>query len=109
MRPDISFYASSENPTVICAYLASVPVEELDELSARLRQTLGRIADDGIDMERMASVLERQKLQLYESMETDASDVICNAVVAGTCSACHSGHAIVTHTSISFYRRYLGS
>ncbi|POY70063.1 hypothetical protein BMF94_6950 [Rhodotorula taiwanensis] len=79
---DISFYASSENPTVICAYLASVPIEELDELSARLRHTLGRIADDGIDMQRMASVLERQKLQLYESMETDASDVICNAVVA---------------------------
>lgn len=34
-------------------------------------------------MTRMQSVLERQKLQLLESMETDASDVICNVVVAG--------------------------
>ncbi|GAA5981276.1 hypothetical protein JCM10908_004049 [Rhodotorula pacifica] len=79
---DISFYASSENPTVICAYLSSVPVEELETLSSRLRKALGRIADEGIDMTRMQSVLERQKLQLFESMETDASEVICNVVVA---------------------------
>lgn len=84
---DIAFYASSDHPTTICAYLSSVPVEELDTLSDRLKKTLRRIADEGIDMSRMQSVLERQKLQLLESMETDASEVICNAVVAGACRA----------------------
>ncbi|BGP52658.1 hypothetical protein JCM8202_004813 [Rhodotorula sphaerocarpa] len=79
---DIAFYASSDHPTTICAYLSSVPVEELDTLSDRLKKTLRRIADEGVDMSRMQSVLERQKLQLLESMETDASEVICNAVVA---------------------------
>lgn len=65
------------------AYLSSVPFAELDTLTPKFLDALGRIANkDGIDMERMKSLLDRQKLQLLESMETDASDVLCNVVVS---------------------------
>ncbi|GAA6054755.1 hypothetical protein JCM3770_000927 [Rhodotorula araucariae] len=79
---DITFYASSENPTVITSYISSVPFAELDTLGPRLRKALARIVDEGIDMSRMKSLLERQALQLFESMETDASEVISQVVVA---------------------------
>ncbi|GJN92120.1 hypothetical protein Rhopal_005150-T1 [Rhodotorula paludigena] len=78
---DITFYASSDHPSVITAYLSSVPFAELDTLSTRFRDALSRVAKDGIDMDRMKSLLLRQKLQLYESMETDASEVISQVVV----------------------------
>lgn len=80
---DITFYASSDHPSVITAYLSSVPFAELDTLSTRFRDALSRVAKDGIDMDRMKSLLLRQKLQLYESMETDASEVISQVVVTG--------------------------
>ncbi|BGP04467.1 hypothetical protein JCM10049v2_000268 [Rhodotorula toruloides] len=78
---DITFYASSDNPSIITSYLSSVPVAELETLPGRFRKALARAVDD-IDMDRMKTVLERQKLQVLESMETDASDTITNVVVS---------------------------
>lgn len=83
MSPDITFYASSENPSIITSYLSSVPVAELETLPGRFRKALARAVDE-IDMDRMKTVLERQKLQLLESMETDASDTITNVFVSGS-------------------------
>jgi len=37
-------------------------------------------------MSRMKSLLERQALQLFESMETDASEVLSQVVVTGASS-----------------------
>ncbi|GAA5857078.1 hypothetical protein JCM9279_001947 [Rhodotorula babjevae] len=78
---DITFYASSENPTIITSYISSVPFAELDTLGPRFRTALARIVEDGVDMSRMKSLLERQALQLFESMETDASEVLSQVVV----------------------------
>lgn len=83
-RTDITFYASSENPTIITSYISSVPFAELDTLGPRFRKALARIVDEGIDMSRMKSLLERQALQLFESMETDASEVLSQVVVTGS-------------------------
>ncbi|KAK4057568.1 hypothetical protein OIO90_001213 [Microbotryomycetes sp. JL221] len=80
---DISFYTSTENPTIVTAYLSSVPAELLSKLPQQFKDTLKRIAvKDGIDMERMKSVLERKKLQLLDGVETDPADILSTAILA---------------------------
>ncbi|GAA5896610.1 Sdd3p [Sporobolomyces salmoneus] len=79
---DISFYSSTADPTVLTVYLSSVPSEQLDTLPKKFKETLARISKEGIDMSRMATVLERQKLSLLNSMETDGADVLSDVVVA---------------------------
>lgn len=66
-----------------------MPAEQLDTLPKKFKEILARIVKDGIDMTRMATVLERQKLSLLNSMETDGADVLSDVVVAGKCSAIH--------------------
>jgi len=83
---DISFYSSTANITVLTAYLSSVPSEQLDTLPQKFKDALARIAKEGIDMSRMAIVLERQKLSLLNSMETDGAEVLSDVVVAGESS-----------------------
>lgn len=49
----------------------------------RFKSFLGKLVKDGIDMTRMHSILERQKMQLLESVETDPADVLSTAVLTG--------------------------
>ncbi|GAA5862491.1 hypothetical protein JCM1840_004200 [Sporobolomyces johnsonii] len=79
---DISFYSSTADPTILTVYLSSVPAEQLNTLPQKFKDALARIAKEGIDMTRMATILERQKLQLLNSMETDAAEVLSDVIVA---------------------------
>ncbi|CEQ38714.1 SPOSA6832_00180, partial [Sporobolomyces salmonicolor] len=79
---DISFYSSTADPTILTVYLSSVPAEQLNTLPQKFKDALARIAKEGIDMTRMTTILERQKLQLLNSMETDAAEVLSDVVVA---------------------------
>ena len=45
-------------------YLGSVPTEHLDTLDLKLRKSLEKIVADGLDMERMAIVLKRDRLKV---------------------------------------------
>lgn len=42
-------------------YVSDVPTEHLETFDVRLREALGRIADTGLDMQRMNMVIERAK------------------------------------------------
>lgn len=45
-------------------YIGSVPVEHLDDFNSKLRNSFQRIAKEGIDMKRMAMVLNREERQV---------------------------------------------
>lgn len=55
----------------------------LKSLPQRFKTFLSQVAKEGIDMTRMHSILERQKMQLLESVETDPADVLSTAVLSG--------------------------
>ncbi|KAL8292284.1 hypothetical protein RQP46_001750 [Phenoliferia psychrophenolica] len=78
---DISFYSSTENPSIITAYLSSVPSEGLDSIDGKFKAALARLASEEIDMKRMTSVIERSRLQLLNAIETDAADALSNSIL----------------------------
>lgn len=80
---DISFASSTQDPSVLTAYLYSVPSANLKTLDGEFKDALARIAKEGIDMTRMASILEKQRLQTLEAIETDAADSLSNSILTG--------------------------
>lgn len=87
-KADITFYSSTENPTILTVYLSAVPATLLKTLGQKFKASLKRISGEGFDMERMKSVLDRQKMQLLESVETDPADVLSTTILAGERSRC---------------------
>jgi Zn-dependent M16 (insulinase) family peptidase len=45
-------------------YIGSVPTEHLDSFPEKLKTSLKRIADEGIDMERMKTTINRDERQV---------------------------------------------
>lgn len=45
-------------------YLGSVPAEHLDGLDEKFKASLERIIEQGIDMERMAMIIDRDERQV---------------------------------------------
>lgn len=58
-----------------------MPAAALDTLVSTFRAALARIAAEGIDMIRMSTIIERQRLQLLESIETDAAEVLSQTIL----------------------------
>ncbi|KAK4055201.1 hypothetical protein OIV83_000481 [Microbotryomycetes sp. JL201] len=106
---DISFYGSTENPTIITAYLSSVPAELLSTLPEQFKTALKRIVNDGIDMERMKSVLERKKLQLLDGIETDPADMLSTSILADVLFGAEDASDLEpSHMALSHYRELEG-
>ncbi|KAK7694817.1 hypothetical protein QCA50_002005 [Cerrena zonata] len=61
-------------------YASSVPIEHLDTFDVRLRASLQRIVDEGLDMDRMAVILNRDERQHLSRMENEQGDAF-NMVV----------------------------
>ncbi|KAI5480305.1 zinc metalloprotease [Pseudohyphozyma bogoriensis] len=78
---DISFMASNENPQILTTSLSSVPAEHLKTLPEKFKACLAALAKGEIDMKRMESTLERQRLHLLDSIETDAAEVLCQSIL----------------------------
>ncbi len=49
-------------------YVGSVATEHLEEFPEKLRNTFRRIAEEGIDMTRMATVINRDERQVVSNM-----------------------------------------
>lgn len=64
------------------AYLSSVPTEHLQTISAQFRSAIARVADQGLDMKRMAMLIERGRLRVLNQMETDATDSFATGVIS---------------------------
>ncbi|KAM0793479.1 hypothetical protein ACM66B_000920 [Microbotryomycetes sp. NB124-2] len=106
---DISFYSSTENPTIITAYLSSVPAELLTTLPDQFKTALKRIAGDGIDMQRMKSVLERKKLQLLDGVETDPAEMLSASILSDVLFGAEDASDLEpSHKALSHYRELEG-
>ena len=60
-------YFSEDTRTTLCdipIYVGSVPSEHLDTFDQKLKKSLERIANEGIDMDRMTMVINREERQV---------------------------------------------
>ncbi|KAI0639791.1 Metalloenzyme, LuxS/M16 peptidase-like protein [Trametes polyzona] len=62
-------------------YVGSVPTEHLDTFDERLKASLRRIAEEGLDMGRMAMVLSRDERQLRSKIESSQGDTFSGNVI----------------------------
>ena len=62
-------------------YVGSVPVGHLYSFSDKFRASLARIAEDGLDMERMAMVLNRDERQARSKIESSKGDAFSTTII----------------------------
>ncbi|KZO96339.1 hypothetical protein CALVIDRAFT_481506 [Calocera viscosa TUFC12733] len=67
--------------TTLDVYLSSVPTELLETVQGRLTHELKKIVEEGLDMERMAMILRKDKRRLADSLETSTSEVFLSSVI----------------------------
>ncbi|KAE8250209.1 hypothetical protein A4X13_0g4900 [Tilletia indica] len=67
--------------TTLYAYFTSVPAAELDNLDEKLVDVLQRHAEEGFDMDRMRTVLERERLKLLNELETKPADSLGDFII----------------------------
>nr|GAT54909.1 predicted protein [Mycena chlorophos] len=63
-------------------YIGSIPTEHLDGFEGRLKASLERIVSEGIDMERMAMVINRDERQLRSKLESAKGDTFSGTIIA---------------------------
>jgi Zn-dependent M16 (insulinase) family peptidase len=66
----------------LAIYVGSVPVEHLASFPDRLRASLARIVEEGLDMERMAMVINRDERQLRSKIESSKGDAFSTTVIS---------------------------
>jgi Zn-dependent M16 (insulinase) family peptidase len=80
----IDLYTATRHPVnEMTLYISDVPVEHLDAISGLVRAELRRIADDGIDMDRMAMVLRRERRQVMHSLEGRPESMVEQSAIGG--------------------------
>lgn len=62
-------------------YVGSVPTEHLDDFPAKLRSSLERIANEGLDMERMQVIINRDERQLKSKLESAKGDTFSSTII----------------------------
>lgn len=65
----------------LAIYVGSVPVEHLSGFPDKLRASLARIAEEGLDMGRMAMVLNRDERQLRSKIESSKGDAFSTTII----------------------------
>jgi Zn-dependent M16 (insulinase) family peptidase len=84
----IQFLTSYQLPCTLSIYFESVPVEHLDTLEEKLFEVFGNIVKGGIDMERMATVVQVEKnrslLAVEESPSNPLSSKLINEALYGS-------------------------
>ncbi|CCM05163.1 uncharacterized protein FIBRA_07372 [Fibroporia radiculosa] len=62
-------------------YIGSIPTEHLDTFDKRLKDSLQRIVEAGVDMERMTMIIDRDERQLRSKVETSKGDTFSGTVI----------------------------
>ncbi|PFH54559.1 hypothetical protein AMATHDRAFT_123 [Amanita thiersii Skay4041] len=62
-------------------YISSVPTEHLEGFNERFKASLERITNEGIDMQRMAMVINRDERQLRSKLESSKGDTFSGTVI----------------------------
>lgn len=63
-------------------YAGSVPTEHLESFDEKLMASLQRIIEEGVDLERIARVINRDERQLRSKLEASKGDTFSNAIIA---------------------------
>jgi Zn-dependent M16 (insulinase) family peptidase len=63
-------------------YVGSVPTEHLENFDEKLKSSLERITAEGIDMTRMAMIINRDERQLRSKLESAKGDTFSEGVIA---------------------------
>ena len=81
----IGFYTEDRvNKNEITGYASDVPAKHLETLGDAIKEKLSKIVkEEGIDMERMGLVIRRDKRKLLNSMESNVSGILADAVIGG--------------------------
>jgi Zn-dependent M16 (insulinase) family peptidase len=74
-------YVASQLPCVLSATFESVPVEELDTLEGKFFKVLEKVVKDGIDMERMKTVVDMERSRNLLYVETSPASLISNKLI----------------------------
>lgn len=77
----ISIYISYQLPCTLSIHFDSVPVEYLDTLEEKLFDVLGQVAKEGIDMERMKTVIETGKSRYVLMMERSPANCMSQKLI----------------------------
>lgn len=77
----ISFSTNYQLPCTLAIYFESVPVEHLSTLENDLFSVLRKVAHAGIDMERMATVVEKQKHRYLLYVEKRPADIFSQKLI----------------------------
>jgi Zn-dependent M16 (insulinase) family peptidase len=62
-------------------YVGSVPTEHLDTFDAKLHESFRRIIKDGVDLNRMKMVIDRDERQLRSKVEADGGDAFSSTMI----------------------------
>ena len=82
---NITFYEEDRvNRNELQCFISDVPAKHLRTVGELIKQKLRLILEEeGINMERIGSVIRRDKRKLINSMETSVSSVMSDVVIAG--------------------------
>lgn len=80
---DVYFSLSDKaGATTVEAYFSSVPTEHLAELDTKLvDDVLGKVVQDGIDMDRMKMLIRRERVKLLNMLETKPADAFADVII----------------------------
>ncbi|PWY97140.1 hypothetical protein BCV70DRAFT_219707 [Testicularia cyperi] len=90
--------------SLISAYFSSVPSDQLDKLDGQLTELLSKIIVDGIDMERMAMVIKRDKLKVLSGLETKPADSFADLLITDFLYGQRTGEDL--HRALDDMNRY---
>ncbi|ORX55668.1 hypothetical protein DM01DRAFT_1335062 [Hesseltinella vesiculosa] len=72
---DVEFHVSDHLRTTLVFTATSVPMEDIEDMPGRFFTTLQQLVDtNDIDMERMATVIDKELQKVLNTVETDAHD-----------------------------------
>ncbi|KAJ7597129.1 Metalloenzyme, LuxS/M16 peptidase-like protein [Mycena floridula] len=70
------------NKVSLPIYIGSVPTEHLEDFATMFKGSLTRIVAEGIDMERMSMVINRDERQLRSKLESTKGDTFSDTVIS---------------------------
>ncbi|KAF9460806.1 Metalloenzyme, LuxS/M16 peptidase-like protein [Collybia nuda] len=88
-RIDLTLYSSyiyfgeetRVNRVDLPIYIGSVPTAQLGNFDTKLKSSLNRIVEEGLDMERMAMVISRDERQLRSKLESAKGDTFSGTII----------------------------
>ncbi|KAI0051676.1 hypothetical protein FA95DRAFT_1586997 [Auriscalpium vulgare] len=78
------YFEADERATFndLTIWIGSVPTEHLDTFDAKLDASFRRIVEEGVSLERIAMVINRDERQLRSRLESDGGDAFSTSMIA---------------------------